>query len=107
MRRSGCCFLRIGPARLCARLCGLGSTARNSGVRRPISRIPCNALAASACCLSLGLSLEQLRAGLESFAAAFGRAEQIEVAGRPVSILVFACVLTVLIGLICVAGLVG
>ena len=46
-----------------------------------------NALAASACALSLGVSLEHLRAGLESFAAAFGRAERVEVGSRAVSIL--------------------
>jgi UDP-N-acetylmuramyl tripeptide synthase len=46
-----------------------------------------NALAASACCLSLGLSLDDIQSGLESFAAAFGRAERIEVGSRPLSIL--------------------
>jgi lipid II isoglutaminyl synthase (glutamine-hydrolysing) len=46
-----------------------------------------NALAATACCLELGLSLAQIRAGLESSRAAFGRAEQIKVGGRELSIL--------------------
>jgi UDP-N-acetylmuramyl tripeptide synthase len=46
-----------------------------------------NALAASACCLSLGISLETVRRGLESFAAAFGRAERLEIGSRSLSIL--------------------
>jgi UDP-N-acetylmuramyl tripeptide synthase len=46
-----------------------------------------NALAATACCISLGLTLEQVRDGLASFAAAFGRAERIEVGSRPLAIL--------------------
>jgi lipid II isoglutaminyl synthase (glutamine-hydrolysing) len=46
-----------------------------------------NALAATACALSLGLGLDQIRAGLESFAAAFGRAEHIQVGSRSISIL--------------------
>jgi UDP-N-acetylmuramyl tripeptide synthase len=46
-----------------------------------------NALAATACCLELGLSLAQIKAGLESARAAFGRAEQIKVGGRELSIL--------------------
>ncbi len=46
-----------------------------------------NALGAAATCLQLGLSLEEVRRGLESFAAAFGRAEQIAVGGRKVAIL--------------------
>jgi UDP-N-acetylmuramyl tripeptide synthase len=46
-----------------------------------------NALAATACCLSLGLSLDQVRLGLESFAAAFGRAERLRVGSRELSIL--------------------
>jgi lipid II isoglutaminyl synthase (glutamine-hydrolysing) len=46
-----------------------------------------NALGAAATCLQLGMSLEEIRRGLESFAAAFGRAEQIAVGGRKVAIL--------------------
>jgi UDP-N-acetylmuramyl tripeptide synthase len=46
-----------------------------------------NALAATACCLRLGLSLEEIKRGLESAAAAFGRAEQLEIDGRAVAIL--------------------
>jgi len=46
-----------------------------------------NAVAAAACCLELGMSLEEIRRGLESFAAAFGRAEQIPVGDRRVAIL--------------------
>jgi lipid II isoglutaminyl synthase (glutamine-hydrolysing) len=46
-----------------------------------------NALGAAATCLQLGLSLEEIRRGLESFAAAFGRAEQIAVGGRKLAIL--------------------
>jgi UDP-N-acetylmuramyl tripeptide synthase len=46
-----------------------------------------NALAATACCLQAGIALELIEAGLESVAAAFGRAETITVGGRPLSIL--------------------
>ena len=46
-----------------------------------------NALGAAALCLELGASLAAVREGLEGLAAAFGRAETIEIEGRPVSIL--------------------
>ncbi len=46
-----------------------------------------NALAAIAACLDLGLGLDQVRAGLESMRAVFGRFETIEVGGRSLSIL--------------------
>ncbi|HEX8103009.1 MAG TPA: Mur ligase family protein [Solirubrobacteraceae bacterium] len=46
-----------------------------------------NALAAAALCLTLGVELPQVVAGLEAVAPAFGRAETIEVGGRPVSTL--------------------
>jgi UDP-N-acetylmuramyl tripeptide synthase len=46
-----------------------------------------NALAATSCCLSIGLEAEDVRLGLESFAASFGRAEQIQVGARALSIL--------------------
>ena len=46
-----------------------------------------NALGAAALCLSLGASLEDVVAGLESVSPAFGRAETIELSGRPTSIL--------------------
>ena len=46
-----------------------------------------NALAATACCLQIGVSLPDVQRGLESARAAFGRAEQVEIDGRPVSIL--------------------
>ena len=46
-----------------------------------------NALAATACCLSLGIPSADIRAGLESFAAAFGRAERLVVGSRALSIL--------------------
>jgi lipid II isoglutaminyl synthase (glutamine-hydrolysing) len=46
-----------------------------------------NALAATACCLQIGVSLEAVRRGLESSRAAFGRAERVEIDGRSVSIL--------------------
>jgi lipid II isoglutaminyl synthase (glutamine-hydrolysing) len=46
-----------------------------------------NALAASACCLSLGIPLETIKKGLESFAAAFGRAERLAIGSRSLSIL--------------------
>jgi len=46
-----------------------------------------NALAAIAAGLRLGLGIEQIRAGLESMRAVFGRVETIDVAGTPLSIL--------------------
>ena len=46
-----------------------------------------NALAAVAAGLQSGVPLEQVRTGLESMRAVFGRVETIEVAGKPVSIL--------------------
>jgi UDP-N-acetylmuramyl tripeptide synthase len=46
-----------------------------------------NALAATATCVSIGIELAHVRAGLESFATAFGRAERIEIGARPLSIL--------------------
>jgi len=46
-----------------------------------------NALGAAALALTLGAGLEDVRAGLESTAPAFGRAETVQVGGRPVHIL--------------------
>ncbi len=46
-----------------------------------------NALGAAALCLHLGASLEDVAAGLAAVAPAFGRAETIELGGRPTSIL--------------------
>jgi UDP-N-acetylmuramyl tripeptide synthase len=46
-----------------------------------------NALAAIAAGLRSGIPLEQVREGLESMRAVFGRVETIEVSGKPVSIL--------------------
>jgi UDP-N-acetylmuramyl tripeptide synthase len=46
-----------------------------------------NALAASACCLELGIAPETIVRGLESSAAAFGRGERIDVGGRELAIL--------------------
>jgi UDP-N-acetylmuramyl tripeptide synthase len=46
-----------------------------------------NGLAALTAALDLGLTLEQAKRGLEAAEAAFGRVETIEVAGKPVSIL--------------------
>ena len=46
-----------------------------------------NALAAVTAGLRSGVSLEQVRQGLESVRAAFGRVETIDVSGKPVSIL--------------------
>jgi UDP-N-acetylmuramyl tripeptide synthase len=46
-----------------------------------------NALAAVAAGLRSGIPLEQVREGLESMKAVFGRVETIEVSGKPVSIL--------------------
>jgi UDP-N-acetylmuramyl tripeptide synthase len=46
-----------------------------------------NALAATACCLDLGVAPETIVRGLESSAAAFGRAERIDLDGRELAIL--------------------
>jgi lipid II isoglutaminyl synthase (glutamine-hydrolysing) len=46
-----------------------------------------NALAAAGCCLQLGLGLDAIKHGLESSAAAFGRAERIDLDGHELSIL--------------------
>ena len=46
-----------------------------------------NALGAAALCLSLGVELADVAAGLGAVAPAFGRAETIELDGRPTSIL--------------------
>jgi UDP-N-acetylmuramyl tripeptide synthase len=46
-----------------------------------------NALGAAALALALGAGLEDVRAGLEAVSPAFGRAETVQVAGRPVSVL--------------------
>ncbi len=46
-----------------------------------------NALGAAALALALGAGLQDVRAGLEAVSPAFGRAETVQVAGRPVSVL--------------------
>jgi UDP-N-acetylmuramyl tripeptide synthase len=46
-----------------------------------------NALAATACCLELGIAPDKIARGLERSAAAFGRAEVIDVRGRELAIL--------------------
>ena len=46
-----------------------------------------NALAATACCIELGIELGRIAEGLESFAAVFGRAERLQAGPRPLSIL--------------------
>jgi lipid II isoglutaminyl synthase (glutamine-hydrolysing) len=46
-----------------------------------------NALGAAALCLQLGAPLDAIVAGLEGVAPAFGRAETVELGGRPTSIL--------------------
>jgi UDP-N-acetylmuramyl tripeptide synthase len=46
-----------------------------------------NALGAAALCLRLGVSLDEVAAGLAEVAPAFGRAETVDLGGRPTSIL--------------------
>ncbi|MDQ3768732.1 MAG: MurT ligase domain-containing protein [Actinomycetota bacterium] len=46
-----------------------------------------NALGATGLALALGAGLEDVRAGLEAVSPAFGRAETVEIGGRPVSVL--------------------
>jgi len=43
-----------------------------------------NALAATACCLAMGLSPEQIRRGLETYSGSFGRMETIDMGGKRV-----------------------
>jgi lipid II isoglutaminyl synthase (glutamine-hydrolysing) len=57
------------------------------GLRLPGLYNVYNAVGAAACCLQLGMTLDEIRRGLESFAAAFGRAEQIPVGDRTLAIL--------------------
>ena len=67
----------------------LGTPAGDARVELPLPGLynVYNALGAAALCLSLGVSLDTVVAGLEAVEAAFGRAETIELGGRPVSIL--------------------
>ncbi len=46
-----------------------------------------NALAATACCLGLGIAPDTIKRGLESASAAFGRAQRIDFGGRELAIL--------------------
>jgi UDP-N-acetylmuramyl tripeptide synthase len=46
-----------------------------------------NALGAAALCLQLGITLDDVAAGLAAVAPAFGRAETVDLGGRPMSIL--------------------
>jgi lipid II isoglutaminyl synthase (glutamine-hydrolysing) len=46
-----------------------------------------NATAAAACCLQIGITLDEVKRGLELFSASFGRAEQIDLGDREVAIL--------------------
>jgi UDP-N-acetylmuramyl tripeptide synthase len=57
------------------------------GLRLPGLYNVYNAVGAAACCLQLGMNLDEIRRGLESFAAAFGRAEQISIGDRRLAIL--------------------
>ena len=72
---------------------GAGFTLRAGGEERHVE-LPLpglynvyNALGAAALCLALDVSLDQVVAGLEAVAPAFGRAETIDLGGRPTSIL--------------------
>lgn len=68
---------------------GSGERARSGTVELPLPGLynVYNALAAAALCRSLGVSFEEIVAGLEQVAAAFGRAETIALDGRDLSIL--------------------
>jgi UDP-N-acetylmuramyl tripeptide synthase len=97
-RCPNCGNARPAPA-VCAReveLLGMSGSAFTLGTPRGDTRIALrlpglynvyNAVAAAACCLELGIGLEEIKRGLESFAAAFGRAEQIPVGDRRLAIL--------------------
>ncbi len=67
----------------------LRTPAGNADVRLPLPGLynVYNALGAATLCLVLGVTLPDVVAGLESVAAAFGRAETVVVARRPLSIL--------------------
>ena len=84
----------VGARRRAARHVGLalharlpaGRGARRAAPARPLQRLQRARRRPPAACSSAS-SLEEIRRGLESFAAAFGRAEQIAVGGRQVAIL--------------------
>ena len=93
------CGRRRPEPRIVARRVELhGMTSSSIGLETPVGsadvelRLPglynvYNALAAATAALELGASLEQVKAGLESFGGAFGRVERIPVDGREVLIL--------------------
>jgi UDP-N-acetylmuramyl tripeptide synthase len=68
---------------------GGGGAARSATVALPLPGLynVYNALGAAALCHALGVQFEQIVAGLGAVEAAFGRAETIELDGRPLSIL--------------------
>ena len=74
-------------------MAGAGFTLSSpAGVAKVSLRLPglynvYNATAAAACCLEVGATLEQVQRGLESFSAAFGRAEEIDLGDRRMAIL--------------------
>ena len=77
------CTARAEPRFACAHPVG------SAEVRLPLPGLynVYNALGAAALCLELGVGLETIVAGLGAVAAAFGRAETLDVDGREVSIL--------------------
>jgi UDP-N-acetylmuramyl tripeptide synthase len=67
----------------------LGTPAGEARVELPLPGLynVYNALGAAALCLALGVALDDVVAGLEAVEPAFGRAETIDLGGRPTSIL--------------------
>jgi UDP-N-acetylmuramyl tripeptide synthase len=89
----GCGLARPKPSVEATSVTLQGDTGTEVSMRTPLGEIRAtlslpglynvyNALAATAVCLSLGLDLETIRRGLESFTAAFGRLERVTVGDR-------------------------
>jgi UDP-N-acetylmuramyl tripeptide synthase len=89
----GCGLARPEPSVEATSVTLRGDTGTEVSMRTPLGEIRAtlslpglynvyNALAATAVCLSLGLDLETIRRGLESFTAAFGRLERVTVGDR-------------------------
>jgi lipid II isoglutaminyl synthase (glutamine-hydrolysing) len=97
-RCPGCGRSRPEPAVAAERIALQGMSGSRLTLRTPggtaevVLRLPglynvYNAVAATAAALELGASLDDVRAGLEEFAGAFGRVETVQLDGREVSIL--------------------
>jgi UDP-N-acetylmuramyl tripeptide synthase len=90
-----CGATRPAPAVYAREILLHGTDGSELGVRLPVGELSLrlglpglynvsNALAALACCSALGVPTEVLQRGIETFTAAFGRIERIEIEGRQV-----------------------